>query len=111
VVYLAAIHFYKNSAGTDVALWPGKCKNTSEGPRKEGQFYLGTVIDREKLIFYKRSEGFYQFDPYTVQVKALDPKDIPVYTGPQDHRIHPQNTICVFGGNYFLHRLISGISS
>ena len=110
VIYLTAIHFYKNSAGTDVALWPGKCKNTSEGPRKEGQFYLGTVIDREKLIFYKRSEGFYQFDPYTVQIKALDPKDIPVYTGPQDHRIHPQNTICVFGGNYFLHRLISGIS-
>jgi hypothetical protein len=51
VVYLAEIHFYKNSAGTNVALWPGKCKNTPEGPRKEGQLYLGTVIDREKLIF------------------------------------------------------------
>ena len=107
---MAQIYFYKNSAGTEVALWPGICKNTSSGPRKEGQFYLGKVIDREKLIFYKRGEGFYQFDPDTVQKKALETRNIPVYTGTQDHRIHQQNTICVFGGSYFLHRLISGIA-
>ena len=49
---MAQIYFYKNTAGTDVAQWPGKGINTSSGPRKEGQFYLGKVIDREKLIFY-----------------------------------------------------------
>lgn len=104
------IYFYKNSAGTDVAQWPGIGKNTENGPRKEGQFYLGRVIDREKLIFYKRDEGFYQFDPETLQKKTLDSKDIPVYTTPPDHRFHPQNRICIFGGSYFLSRLIPGIS-
>ena len=106
---MAQIYFYKNTAGTDVAQWPGKGINTSSGPRKEGQFYLGKVIDREKLIFYKRGEGFYHFDPVAVKKTALDPRDIPVYTAPQDRRIHPQNTICVFGGSYFLSRMLPSI--
>ncbi|MBQ9009932.1 MAG: hypothetical protein IJ088_11460 [Clostridia bacterium] len=104
---MARIHYYKNSAGTDVAQWTGKSINTSSGPRKEGQFYLGKVIDRKRLIFYKRGVGFYRFDPVGLRRTALGPGEIPPYTDSQNRQMHPKNTICTFGGSYFLFRLLS----
>ncbi|MBQ8093216.1 MAG: hypothetical protein IJ242_06535 [Clostridia bacterium] len=74
---MADIYFYKNTAGTEVAKWPGISVNTENGSRKENQFYLGRVIDREKLIFYKRDEGDYQFDPVTLNKESIDEKDLP----------------------------------
>ena len=106
---MASIYFYTNTAGTEVAKWPGTSEATESGSRKKNQFYLGRVIDREKLIFYKRGEGYFHFDPVTLEKAAINPEDVPDYTSPLDHRIHVQTSICVFGGSYFLSRLIPGI--
>ena len=103
------IFFYTNTAGTKVAKWPGTSQNTEKGSRKGNQFYLGKVINRDKLIFYKREEGYYHFDPNTLQKEPILPEDIPKYVKPVDQRIHAQMSICIFGGSYFLDKLIIGI--
>lgn len=103
------IFYYNNTSGTPVAKWPGEGKREGGQSRKKGQFYLGRVINKDKNIFYKRSEGYYIFDPSDQSKKTIAPEDIPAYTGPVDKRERKQSVCCVFGGPYFLSRLIPSI--
>jgi len=57
------ISYRNNSSGTLVAVWPGFTIQTDQGPRKQGQKYLGKVIDKDRLIFWKRDEGYFHFNP------------------------------------------------
>lgn len=103
------IFYYKNSAGTDVAKWPGSGVRKGGQSRKDGQFYLGKVIDKEKNIFYKRGEGYYVFNPEDQSKQPIEPDDIPPYSGPVDKREREQSVCCSFGGPYFLSRFIPSI--
>ena len=103
------IFYYKNSSGTDVAKWPGEGKRINGTSRKEGQLYLGRVINKEKNIFFKRGEGYYIFDPADQTKKLISQEDIPPYEGAIDKRERKQSVCCCFGGSYFLSRFIPAI--
>lgn len=103
------IFYYNNTSGTPVAKWPGEGTRQGGKSRKSGQLYLGRVINKEKHIFYKRGEGYYIFDPSDQSRKPIAQEDIPAYSGPVDGRERKQSVCCVFGGSYFLSRLIPGI--
>ena len=49
---------YTYDQGSLVGRWPGKCvRKQGIGPRREGQIYLGKVIDKAKHIFWKADQG------------------------------------------------------
>ena len=104
-----SVHFYKNKAGTPVANWPGRGRSVGGVSRKEGQIYLGRVVSREGLVFFKRGLGYYRFDPETQSCLPVGPSEIPPYDGPVDGRERPRPVCCPLGGSYFLDRLVSGI--
>lgn len=103
------IFYYKNTAGTLVAKWPGSGKRVDGQSRKQGQFYLGKVINKEKNIFYKKGEGYYIFNPEDMSKTPVAMEDLPSYSGPLDKRERKQSCMCSFGGVYFLSRFIPGI--
>ena len=51
------ISYYRNSAGTYVAKWPGTSVRGEGGPRKEGQLYLGRVVSKAENVFHKAGMG------------------------------------------------------
>lgn len=99
------ITFYKNKAGTDVANWPGKSVMTDKGPRKEGQRYLGKVINRDKLIFWTRSEGYYYFNPEDQSVRTIALEDLPTSSYEPDGSRRKPPIVVDFGDSYFLDHL------
>ena len=111
------IFFYRDGRGVERGQWPGICRRVTiikDGvehsvPRKEGQFQLGLVINKEKLIFYKGGLGFYQFHPEDQSCTDVAPDQIPVIVGNLDARERPQPIIVHFGGSYFLDCLVTGI--
>ena len=74
---MPSISYRNNSSGTLVAVWPGSTIQTDQGPRKQGQKYLGKVIDKDRLIFWKRDEGYFHFNPDDQSITALEAKDVP----------------------------------
>jgi len=100
------ITFYKNKAGTDVANWAGKSIVTPDGPRKEKQIYLGKVINREKLIFWNRKQGYYQFNPEDQSMTTIDPKAIPTSSYEPDGSRKNPPVVVDFGDSYFLDRFL-----
>ena len=100
------ITFYKNQAGTDVANWAGKSIVTPDGPRKEKQIYLGRVINREKLIFWKRGQGYFQFNPEDQSMVTVDPDSIPTSSYEPDGTRKNPPIMVDFGDSYFLDRFL-----
>ena len=96
------ITFYKNKAGTEVANWPGRSVVTEKGPRKEGQRYLGKVINKDKLIFWTRNDGFYVFNPEDQSIQPISPEDIPSSCYEPDGSRRKPPIVVDFGDSYFL---------
>ena len=94
--------------GSEIGRWCGKSIWDNGTVRKEGQIYLGKVIDKERLIFFTREKGFYIFDPATRDCRGLTAEDMPI-SPPLDKRERPPNPIVTFGGSYFLGALLRGI--
>ena len=107
---MASIYYSKNKDGTEVGRWNGKSIRSGGKVTKENQIYLGKVIDKEKLLFYKKSEGFYRFNPETLGMESIPDQDVPFSAPPMDRRLKQRNVIVSFGGSYFLHELINGIA-
>ena len=99
------ITFYKNKAGTVVANWPGKSVMTDKGPRKEGQRYLGKVINRDKLIFWTRSDGYYTFNPADQTIQTIAPENLPTSSYEPDGSRRKPPIVVDFGDSYFLDHL------
>ena len=58
----------------EVGQWPGKGYRDDKGRcRRVGQIFLGKVINKEHLIFWKRKEGYFAFDPEKCSMKQPDP--------------------------------------
>ena len=96
------ITFYKSKSGTDVANWPGKSVMTDHGPRKEGQRYLGKVINREKLIFWTRKDGYYIFNPQDQTIRTISSEDVPSSSHEPDGSRKKPPVVVDFGDSYFL---------
>ena len=106
---MSNVYYSKLEDGSEVGRWSGKSVRKGSVVTKEKQLYLGKVIDKEKLIFFTRNDGYYHFNPDTQVKESLDDKDIPLFTPPLDHRLRQRNVIITFGGSYFLHELIRHI--
>ena len=106
---MANISFRKTRKGVEFGVWPGVTIQTEKGPRKEGQSYLGKVIDREKLYFWNRKDGYFAFDPETQKRTSLTEAEIPPsYVEPDgSRRRHP--IIVDFGDSYFVETLLNDI--
>ena len=100
------ITFYTNKAGTVVANWPGKSVMTDKGPRKEGQRYLGKVINRDKLIFWTRNDGYYIFNPADQTIQTIAPEDLPASSYEPDGSRRKPPIVVDFGDSYFLAHLL-----
>ena len=105
---MSTITYTQNRDGTLTGRWFGKSYRQDGKVLKENHKYLGKVVDKEKLIFYKKSEGVYVFCPEDCSTRAVSTQDVPVAFFP-DAREQEPNVIISFGGAYFLDRLIHGI--
>ena len=106
---MGSIHYSLSKDGSEVGRWFGKSIRVGNTISHENQLYLGKVIDKENLIFFKRKEGYYHFDPDQGTIASIPDEDVPMYTPPLDRRLRARNVIVTFGGSYFLHELIDGI--
>lgn len=106
---MPSISYHNNSAGTLVGVWPGATIQTDQGPRKKGQIYLGKVIDKERLIFWKRGEGYFHFNPEDQSFTALETKDVPDFSQNPDGARKDRHVLVDFGDSYFLKMLIDSI--
>ena len=96
--------------GTLVGIWPGKSVYVSgRNRRKEGQIYLGKVINADKNLFWSRKRGYFIFDPASQTFLEPDPELIPVASLEPDKRRGREHCIVDFGDAFFLHQLIHGI--
>ena len=68
---------YSYSNGVLYGFWTGKSVRTSAGPRKEGQFRIGRVVDKENLIFFNNEYGFFKFEPETQARLELAENELP----------------------------------
>ena len=102
------ISISRNADGTLVARWCGKSVRDGNTVRKEDQKYLGKVIDLDRMIFFKKNEGYYVFNPEDQSFRSLSANDVPI-APPKDKREREPNVIVTFGGCYFLNALIHGI--
>ena len=103
------IHYEEIRDGVEVARWYGKSIRSGTVVRKSKQIYLGKVIDKEKLIFYKRGEGYYHFNMENQELESINDEDVPANAPLPDLRLRERNVIVSFGASYFLDELISGI--
>ena len=111
------IYYYEDRAGKEHARWPGSSKRvkvtvdgvTTSKVVKVNQMHLGLVINKEKLIFYTKDQGFYQFDPGDLSRTDVPPEELSRYEGKTDGRRRERPVIIQFGGCYFLDCLVSGI--
>lgn len=106
---MSKIHYSFTDGGSEVGRWFGRSIRNGNTVSHEKQLYLGKVIDKEKLIFFKRKEGYYHFDPDKGEIFSIPDENVPKSTPPLDHRLRARNVIVTFGGSYFLHELINGI--
>lgn len=106
---MPSISYRNNSSGTLVAVWPGSTIQTDQGPRKQGQKYLGKVIDKDRLIFWKRDEGYFHFNPDDQSITALEAKDVPNAEQNPDGARKERHVLVDFGDSYFLKTLIDSI--
>ena len=104
----ANISISTDSNGVTTARYCGKSMWDHGEVRKEGQIYLGKVIDLEKMIFFKSGLGYYVFNPEDKSCRDLGKDDVPI-SPPLDKRERKPNVIVTFGGCYFLNTLINGI--
>ena len=106
---MSSICYYYNH-GILCAVWPGKSVHVqSLGCRKEGQLYLGKVIDKDKKIFWTRARGYYTFDPDTQAISEPPLESLPqAYVQPDGRRRYPP-VIVDFGDSFFLDQLLRGI--
>ena len=104
------ISFHKNAAGTLVGTWPGTTEYIDGKPRKTGQIYLGKVINKERLIFWNRNDGYFSFSTVTLSKKTLEPGEISFVTSDEPDGARKQRPVLVdFGDSYFLNCFLSGI--
>lgn len=104
---MSNIYYSKASDGTEVGRWSGKSIRNGSTVTKEKQVYLGKVVDKDKLIFFTRADGYYHFNTETQQKEHIPDEDVPVFTPPLDHRLRDRNVIVTFGGSYFIHQLVT----
>ena len=78
---------------------------TDKGPRKEGQRYLGKVINRDKLIFWTRNDGYYTFNPTDQTIRTIAPEDLPTSSYEPDGSRRKPPIVVDFGDSYFLDHL------
>ena len=100
------IYYSKASDGTEIGRWSGKSIRTGSMVTKEQQIYLGKVVDKEKLVFFTRIDGYYHFNIVTLEKEPIADEGVPLFTPPLDHRLRPRNVIVTFGGSYFIHQLL-----
>ena len=111
------IFYYKDSSGREHARWPGSSKRikvtrdgiTTSKVTKVNQMHLGLVVNKEKLIFYTKDQGFYRFNPADLSRTDVPPAEISRYEGKTDGRMREKPVIIHFGGSYFLDCLVRGI--
>lgn len=104
--------YFRDSSGRLCARWPGKSIFVKGvGPRKKGQRHLGLVINKEKNVFWNRTQGYFVFDPETETCHEPDPSDIPDANSLQPDGCKQQSPPCYidFGDAFFLDQLIHGI--
>ena len=101
---------YSYSNGVLYGFWTGKSVRTSAGPRKEGQFRIGRVVDKENLIFFNNEYGFFKFEPETQARLELAENELPenldAFT---DQRRAKSPCLITFGSVFFMFMLILGI--
>ena len=105
------IVFFTDSNGRLSARWPGKSTYIpGVGSRKVGQKHLGLVIDRDKNLFWNRSQGYFVFDPITETCSAPEPEDMPDANGlqPDGCKSDTPPAYIDFGDAFFLDQLIHG---
>lgn len=106
---MGSIHYSTATDGIEVGRWFGKSVRNGNTISHESSIYLGKVIDKEKLIFFKRKEGYYHFNIETKKMESVEEKEIPFYTPLLDKRLRERNVVISFGGSYFVQELICGI--
>lgn len=101
---------YRYAYGSEVGQWTGISYRDENGrPCKRGQIFLGKVIDKEKLIFWKRSEGYYHFNLETQMCESVPHTDLPDCPKEQDHARKSPSVIVEFGDAFFLDTLLDGL--
>lgn len=106
---MSPIYYSKNKGGSEIGRWNGKSIRTGSKVTKEKQIYLGKVVDKEKLIFFTKEEGFYRFDPDSHEKVSISDSEVPPRAPLFDKRLKDRNVIVTFGGSYFVHELLCGI--
>jgi len=106
---LPKIYYSKTSDGSEVGRWSGNSIRINGTVTKDKQVYLGKVIDKEKLIFFSRNDGYFRFNPEDQKKESINDSEVPLFTPLLDHRLKKRNVIISFGGSYFLHQLINAI--
>ena len=106
---MGGIHYTVARDGQEIGRWFGKSVRTGGTVSHEKQIYLGKVIDKDQLIFFKRKEGYFRFDPTSQTFLSIPDDEVPLTAPMLDGRLRPSNVIVTFGGSYFLHELITGI--
>ena len=106
---MSNIYYSKASDGTEVGRWSGKSIRNGSTVTKEKQVYLGKVVDKDKQIFFTRTDGYYHFNAVTQQKEHIPDEEVPLFTPPLDHRLRARNVIVTFGGSYFIHQLVISI--
>lgn len=96
------ISFYYNQSGSLIGVWPGKSVVKKGGPRKEGQIYLGKVINKDKLIFWTRKNGYYIFNPEDQSIRNISPEEVPHSSYEPDGSRKKPPVAVDFGDSYFL---------
>ena len=72
------ITYTANDDGTETARWFGKSIRVEGKVVKEKRLYLGKVIDKEKLIFFKKKEGFYRFNLDSLEMESIPDEEVPI---------------------------------
>ena len=106
---MAGIYYSLGKDGTEIGRWSGDSIRRGNYVTHSKQLYLGKVIDKSRLIFYKKEQGFYQFDPKTQTMSSVPDEQLPDALPQLDKRLRNRNVIVSFGGSYFLQELITHI--
>ena len=104
---MADISFFVKD-GIEYAKWPGKSARVDGKIVKNGQMYLGKVINKNDRVFYSKDRGYFRFDPSDQSFHELGRESVKMILSAES-LLPSQISTVRFGGSYFLGKLIPGI--
>lgn len=96
------ISYYKSN-DIEYAKIPGKSVRNGKSVCKEGEVYLGRVVDKKSQVYYNRKRGIFTYDPDTQTYAPADETFSSEFK--EDGRKKPK-VLLDFGDSFFVDELL-----